>query len=125
MHEDEFGCPSVGADDEGCCFPGECCIPWPHTRNECVTAEMMEEFEKEMSMEHNEGMTRRPTCGSENERLRAALRTVKNLMPSWTDGGAIGYVHVDSDGTENGIERVDPVALIAQVDGIVSKALEV
>lgn len=63
MYEDEFGCPSVGADDEECAFPGECCIPWPHTRNECVTAEMMEAYEKEMAMENNEGMTRCPTCG--------------------------------------------------------------
>ena len=28
---------------EGCAFPGECCMPGPHTRDECHTAEMVEQ----------------------------------------------------------------------------------
>ena len=30
----------------GCLFPGECCMPGPHFRSECVTADMIEEYEK-------------------------------------------------------------------------------
>lgn len=26
---------------EGCCFPGECCMPGPHYESECHTAEML------------------------------------------------------------------------------------
>ena len=30
-------------DEEGCLFPGECCMPGPHYRHECHTAEMIAE----------------------------------------------------------------------------------
>jgi hypothetical protein len=26
----------------GCCFPGRCCMPGPHFKSECCTAEMMD-----------------------------------------------------------------------------------
>jgi hypothetical protein len=31
-----------GEFESGCCFPGECCVPGPHMRAECHTAEMLE-----------------------------------------------------------------------------------
>lgn len=36
---------NVGDDDEeGCCFPGECCMPGYHLRGECHTAEMAQQY---------------------------------------------------------------------------------
>jgi hypothetical protein len=32
---------------EGCCFPGDCCMPGRHFTDECHTAEMMEDIEAE------------------------------------------------------------------------------
>lgn len=31
-------------DDDECAFPGDCCMPGPHFRSECHTAEMLEEM---------------------------------------------------------------------------------
>lgn len=31
--------------EEGCCFPGKCCMPGPHLRSECHTAEMVRDYE--------------------------------------------------------------------------------
>lgn len=32
----------------GCCFPGECCMPGPHLKSECHTAQMVRDFERDM-----------------------------------------------------------------------------
>jgi len=32
------------AEEEGCCFPGRCCMPGYHMRSECHTAEMMDQM---------------------------------------------------------------------------------
>lgn len=37
--------PFTDHDDDsefGCCFPSECCMPGPHMKSECCTAEMMQ-----------------------------------------------------------------------------------
>ena len=34
-------------DPEGCCFPGECCMPGFHHKSECYTAEMASDLEAE------------------------------------------------------------------------------
>lgn len=44
--------PSIsrGEDEdckEGCCYPGECCMPGIHLRSECHTAAMMVDQERE------------------------------------------------------------------------------
>jgi hypothetical protein len=31
-------------EDFGCCFPGKCCMPGMHYRDECHAAEMMEQM---------------------------------------------------------------------------------
>lgn len=40
----------MGMDEIGCCFPGKCVMPGEHFRNECATAEMMEEMQKPGSL---------------------------------------------------------------------------
>ena len=47
--EDGDGTHYAEDDDaeEGCCFPDKCCMPGPHLRSECCTAEMMQDFERE------------------------------------------------------------------------------
>ena len=30
-------------DEEGCLFPGECCMPGPHVKGECHTPDMIED----------------------------------------------------------------------------------
>lgn len=34
--------------DYGCLYPEKCCMPGPHQRNECHTAETMDDFYKEL-----------------------------------------------------------------------------
>lgn len=36
-------------DEEGCCFPDECCMPGLHMKSECHTAEMIEDYEKSLT----------------------------------------------------------------------------
>lgn len=38
-------------DEDGCEFPGQCCMPGPHTRSECHTAEMIQDYERECSQQ--------------------------------------------------------------------------
>lgn len=44
--EDEFY-ERERMDDRYCLFPDECCMPGPHTSDECHTAEMIEQMERE------------------------------------------------------------------------------
>ena len=48
--------PDHGTDDdddhvEGCVFPGECCMPGPHLKSECHTAEMLMQQEYEAQID--------------------------------------------------------------------------
>lgn len=48
FHDDDYEDSRRAADEEreeGCCFPGECCMPGPHFRHECHTAEMIRSYE--------------------------------------------------------------------------------
>jgi hypothetical protein len=40
--EEEIGDNFDDDNQEGCCFPSECCMPGSHLRSECHTAEMIE-----------------------------------------------------------------------------------
>ena len=45
---DDYERERLDGDDEaqeGCCFPGQCCMPGPHFRHECHTAEMIQTHE--------------------------------------------------------------------------------
>lgn len=42
---DDYNFGSAERDDDwGCCFPEECCMPYPHMKDECHTAEMYEAY---------------------------------------------------------------------------------
>lgn len=43
VHDEPYERPEE--EDEGCEFPGECCMPGPHRRGECHTARMIEDYE--------------------------------------------------------------------------------
>lgn len=42
-HCDEQKEGDAQEDEEGCCFPKECCMPGVHRKSECHTAEMIED----------------------------------------------------------------------------------
>lgn len=46
--DDDYRPPEPRCEDEwGCLLPGECCMPYPHTKGECYTAEEAEAMERE------------------------------------------------------------------------------
>lgn len=45
--------PAEEDDEEGCCFPGECCMPGSHLKSECHTPDMIEGSEHTTQKEHD------------------------------------------------------------------------
>jgi hypothetical protein len=43
-------------DEEGCLFPDECCMPGPHLKSECHTAEMLESLKHSNNGQMSQGV---------------------------------------------------------------------
>lgn len=55
--------------------------------------------------------------------LREALERIRSGIPACSQEGCLYIAHFDQDGTETGIEQVDPLAVIQSIVGLVDSAL--
>lgn len=57
------------------------------------------------------------------EELRVALERITRTCPAYSADNGLFVVHFDENGTETGIEAVDPLAVINEMEGIARRAL--